>query len=559
MARDRSALVPVPAALRGAEMGGIPVRFSGKRCLVIALVLLAAIIPAVSAADITFSTGQKDYYFLVNETATFPVTVTSTYPSDVSGMLETATTELLSKPDMMMTRSISKGHLRNVTPGTSTITVSAGTSAYAETISVDLNFDYFDRVPMQVKMPRVVVHFVTDMSQAGSPGSPVSATSAQGGNGVGEPSTSSITLIQQQLPSAVQQSSLDPGSSSASASSGSPAGAVSQGNQNASALREQLREETATPEENRTRFLALLEADPLAREADTSLTGAQFSRTSLDVNPVSGDTGTFSMTYTGPQGSVVQVAGEMNRGSVQVLTENADVTLPAPSATGANATYRAYTSQVSESGYSLVSTAIRRTPEEILLSVGYVNSRGDRVFVNATESGGLVTRVSLDRETPQLPLPAIIIAAGVLAVLIVLGYAGYRKFRRSRETTSRQEGPAEATGSESIPPMVRYDTGMSAEEALFAADLAFSDGRLAEAYGLIGQALRRYISRTWGDGNELTDEEARSILLAQDVHLPWAEEMLGKCSLIEFAKGSPDPAELRKFAETLRELFGKTA
>ncbi|MEN6610690.1 MAG: hypothetical protein ABFC24_07600 [Methanoregulaceae archaeon] len=526
-------------------------------CILSLILVCAAIIPAAFAADISFSTDQKDYYFLVNETATIPVTVTSTYTSDVSGMLETATTELLSKPDMMMTRSISKGYLRNITPGTSAITLSAGTSAYAETISVDLNFDYFDKTPMQVKLPRVVVHFVTDMSQAGTAGSPVTATSTRGGNGVGSPTTSSITLIQQPIPQAVQQSSLDPGGSSASSSAGTQAGQVSQGNQNASALQQQLQQASASPEENRTRFLEQMEADPLVQAANASLLAVQFSRTNLEVNPVSGDAGTFSLTYTGQQGGVVQVTGEMKRGSVQMLTEETEAALPAPSVIGANATYLAYILQLGGSGYRQVSTEILRTPDETSLSAAYASGEGKRAFVNATESRGAVTRVTLDQESGQVPLRTILIAAGILAVFAVLGYLGYRKYLASREIEPLSPEKTPTKPAPSIHPPVRDDTGTRGEEALFAAELAFSEGRPAEAYGLIGQAFRNYISRTWGDGNELTDDEARAILHARDVHLPWADEMLGKCSLIEFAKGSPDAAEFRKFAGTLRDLFRK--
>lgn len=526
-------------------------------CILSLVFVCAAIFPEVSAASISFSTDQKDYYFLVNETATFPVTVTSTYPSEISGMLETATTELLSKPDMMMTRSISKGYLRNITPGTSTITVSAGTSAYAETISVDLNFDYVDRAPMQVKLPRVVVHFVTDMSQAGAPGSSVFASSSPGGTGVGSPTTSSITLIQQPIPQAVQQSSLDPGGSSASSSTGYQAGQVSQGNQNTSALQQQLQQASASPDENRTRFLAQLEEDPLVQAANESLTGVKFSRTNLDVNPVTGDAGTFSMTYTGPQGGVVQVTGEVKRGSVQMLTEKTNVVIPAPPSVEANVTFLSYTSQLGASGYGQVSTTILRVPGATSLSAAYADGGGKQAFVNATESGGAVTRVTLEQETGQVPIRTILLAAGILTVLALLVYVVYRRFRVSREIVQSPNAMIGKPASGTDLPSTRHYAGMNAEDALLAAERAFSDEQQREAYGLIGQALRTYISRIWGNGNELTDDEARTILHARNVHLPWADEMLGKCSLIEFAKGSPDPAEFRKFAGTLRDLFRK--
>ena len=85
----------------------------------------------------------------------------------------------------------------------------------------------------------------------------------------------------------------------------------------------------------------------------------------------------------------------------------------------------------------------------------------------------------------------------------------------------------------------------------------FQNEQFKEAYGKIGQAIRKYLSHKLGLKKEITNEELLKHL--PDTSYPRNEikKCLDQSALVEFAKNSPDENEFKKIITLTENLIKK--
>lgn len=505
-----------------------------------ALLLAALLVPPVAAAGITITAEAQDYFFLLGEEAKFPLRVANTYPSEVDGSLQIATSQQLQKLGITMTSAKNRVFSRTLPAGNSLLNVSAGTSTEPTTILVEVAYQYTDTVPVVVSLPAITVHFVENLPQGGGTSSPVTSTSAAGSaGGVG---TSSVQVVQQSV--SVQQQLGWDGTAQENLQNGQMAA-------DTAALKEQLAREAAARQQAEEEFRENLNADPLVKAVNASLAAEGFYREAVETDPVSGDSGTFTMSYRNAAGEGVSIGGGMQNGTVPSVTEQSSAAINVTPALSANSTYQSFSSVLTGEGFRRNMTVANVTLNGSSVSISYRNEAGGTAVLNATAEQGNVTAISLARDEPEADyLPAVLILAAV-AVAAVLAWLLYRRLR-SRPPAAV---PA-AVIPEPVP--VPIDHRREALRLLSAAETAFAEGRQTEAYGLAGQAARLFLSHEYGDRREKTVEEIAPVVARACPDPVSVMALLERCSDVEFAKGAPDPAGFADIVRRVRAIVTGT-
>jgi hypothetical protein len=503
--------------------------------LIAALVLPATV--AGATGGIRFTAGQKEYYFVVGSPAVIPLAATSSYPQEMPGTIQLSTDEQLQQPGMVMVSTQNRVFPYTVEPGDSYVNLSAGTSDRPTDYKVHLTFDYTDSSPKEVTLPEIIIHFVADPAQAQNSASPVSSST---GAGTGSVPTSSSVHISQQTVSPQQQAGNDGSTQSALQNN--------QMQQDANALRNQLEQEKAKRDAQQSEFKKKLLADPLVQDVNATLGTDGFSRQALTAQPVTNDTGTYSMTYRNDAGTQIAVSGSMTGGVVPSAFEQSNTTFNTTPALETDAGFRSFDRSLAGQGFVRTDTRDNRTLSDAVINLTYTNPEGRRAFVNATMNGGVLTGLSLATEPETSPLPLVLAVAASIAVAACVAWLVYRRYFRMKKVGG--ENPV-GSGLDRQP----FDHRHEAKRILERAGIAFSEQRYTEAYGYAGQALRLFLSYEHGARTEMTNRELLNFLRAQGKEAAGVPELLTLCSDVEFAKGGPDVAGFSEMIGKIREII----
>jgi hypothetical protein len=499
-----------------------------------ALLLLALIIPPVPAAGITLSAAQQDYYFLTGQRVEIPLAVTSTFPGEVTGIIRFSTDTQLQKTGTIMISTENRVFSHAVPEGPSFLNLTMSPSPVSRDYKVHVSYYYQDPAPFNASLPEIYVHIVAD------PGLVKNIPVQRAGTTLPEngeiPLVSSVSMTEQTV-SVREQMGSDSSRGSSLSGARSPAGTADPGQQQRD--REEREREQAV-------FDARLAADPLFTTVNASLVAEGFSRQSLDTQPAGNDTGTFSVLYRRSAGDQVVVQGSMEDGVVPYVRERANVPVTADPALDANATFRSFALTLAAQEYLHGETAVNRTLDGAMANITYATTSGNRAYVNATVGEGLVTQVSLEREAgPAVfpPFPVLMAAAGILAISV------WWIYRRKNTGGLSEQGTGPAV------PVPVFDHRAEAERILTDAELAFARQEYVSAYRLAGRALRIFLSHEAGDKSEMTVPEIVAILRKAGRDTAEVELVLGQCSEVAFAKGTPDPGDFSRITGWIRKIF----
>lgn len=503
--------------------------------LILMLAVAAALVLPAAAAEITFSADSSEYYFPLGSPATVPITVTSTFDHDIDGTIQFTTTEQLQNSGTVMYSTKNRVYSDTVSPGTAQIGLDGGTSNVEKSLKVQIVYDYTDTAPVQVTMPEIVIHFVSQVPQQTGQQNPVTSTSGPGTGTV--PTGSSVQIVQQSV-SAQQQAGRD-GTLQQALTNGQQA-------QDTNALKEQLQREAEKAQQDKASFEESLNRDPLLASVNESLAADGFTRQSLSSNPTSGNSGSFSMEYRNAAGESVSVGGSMENGNVPSVKEQSKAPVNVTAPLASNATYQAMAQQLRDKGYQRNSTALELSASGATANLTFRDPQGKQAFINATTGNGNVTQISLEteKETPFDYLPVL---AGIVigAIALVAAWVLYRKLR-NRPLPARPPAASEDLFEEP------FDHRRAARDLLIRAEAAFREERQADACGLAGQALRLFLSCENGVRRELTNAELLALLQSKGHDTGNVPEILSRCADVEFARGRVDGEEFAALAADIR-------
>jgi hypothetical protein len=508
--------------------------------LILLLAVAAALVLPAAAAEITFSSDSSEYYFPLGTAATVPVTVTSTFDHDIEGTIQFTTTEQLQNSGTVMYSTKNRVYSDTVSPGTTQIGLDGGTSTVEKSLKVQIVYDYTDTAPVQVTMPEIVIHFVSQVPQQTGQQNPVTSTSGPGTGTV--PSGSSVQIVQQSVP-AQQQAGRDGTLQQALANS--------QQAQDTNALKEQLQREAQKTQQDKASFEEALGNDPLLSSVNETLAADGFTRQSLSSNPSSGNSGSFAMEYRNAAGESVSLGGSMEKGKVPSVKEQSKAPVNVTAPLASNVTYQAMAQQLRDKGYQRNSTALDLSASGITANLTFQDPQGKQAFINATTSNGNVTQISLETEK-EAPFDYLPVLAGIVigAIVLVAAWVLYRKLRNRPPVRL-------ATASEGLSGEP-FDHRRAARDLLVRAEAAFREERRADACGLAGQALRLFLSCENGVRRELTNAELVALLRSKGRDTGNVHEILSQCADVEFARGVVDEPEFAALAAGIRKMIDGT-
>ncbi|MDD4138260.1 MAG: hypothetical protein PHT99_10290 [Methanoregula sp.] len=497
------------------------------------IVLLCLIFPSSTAANITLTTGQQDYYFLTNQPVEISIRVASTFAGEMPGTVRFSTDAQLQKTGTVMISTTNRVFAYTLTAGDSFLNLSLPSSGVSRDYKAHVSFYYTDPSPVNVSLPEFYIHIVGDPGLVKNIPAPLTS-SGRPETGV-IPASSSVSAVEQTVGTREQMGS--DSSSGSSLTSGQPQpGSASE--------REQQQRDREQRERNQEEFDARLAKDPLVGSVNTSLSAQGFSHQPPDTQPAGNDTGTFSILYRRGAEDRVVVQGSMAAGLVPSVRELANVPVSADPALDANATFRSFGQVLAGEEFRHAETAVNRTLTGAVTNITYATANGNKAYVNATTDHARVIQLSLEQTgSAGFPVIPVVLVAAILAISCGCMYRRYWQ----------RGNPAPGAGTVASQPP--FDHRGEAERILDDAERAFTRQAYAEAYGLAGRSLRLFLSYEYGDKGEVTGLEIISLLRHTGRNTALIESILAQCSSVAFARGAQDPEEFSILVTRVREII----
>lgn len=499
------------------------------------LLMLCLLLPSATAAGITFTADQQDYYFLTGQPVEIPLAVENTYPGEMPGTLRFSTDTQLQKTGTVMISTANRVFSPTLPVGTSYLNLSMNPSPVSRDYKVHVSFYYAAPVTTNTSLPEFFVHIVADPGLIkSSPASLESMSVPETGEIPGESSTS---IAEQSVSTRDQMGSDSSGGQSISAGQPQP---------DAEAAQQQQQREKEKREREQAAFDDRLAHDPLVIAVNTSLASEGFVRQTLDTQPAGNDTGTFSMLYQRGAEDRVIVQGSLTSGIVPSVQELANTAISPDPGLAANTTFQSFARTLAEGAYTHKETFLNVSLTGATANSSYTTKDGDRAYVNATLEDHHVIQVTLETGTGSDGFPLIPILFLVAGLVVIVGVFAYRRYQH-RACMDPGVIPADLTPA--------FDYRKEAEQLLDEAELAFARKQYADAYGLAGRSLRLFLSFEYGNHEEVTVTDLVGYLQRAGRDTSVISALFLPCSDVAFACGEPDTGEFHSLITRIRGII----
>jgi hypothetical protein len=487
---------------------------------VLFLFLVLFCIPTAGAAEVTLSIPQSEYYFLTGDEAIIPLTLVSTCDHDITGTLKQVITPVMPEP---ASPSI---HERTFAAFTDERTVSL--SVLRSNVPADyrlmLMFSYPEAGGRVSTLGEIGIHFVTSMEENAAGHHPLVSTDSANPQVMSTPGSPSEENPDEHTPDSKLQNN--------------------QISQDTTALKNQLANESNQSARDLSELEGYLMADPLMVPLVQSLTGAGFTLEKTDITPVSDTSGTFLLTYS--SGTMkAQIKGVVQETHVLFAEESSGSPVPLPDALGENETYHEYGSRIADMQFLRDVSRINVTPGQSAVELTYSNPQNRILHVKAIIETGRVTDIETDNPDDLLPqvMPAL---ALISAILISAGIWYLARHRMVEQPDSEEQ------------PVIAEPVKNSREIADLLLDEAEEDARQGsypDAYRKTGRALRLFFAHESGNNYELTTSDVEQFIGSCTGNPRKITMILDRCRSVGFAKGTPEPGEIREMIRYSRSLL----
>lgn len=481
-----------------------------RRFILVLLLLFATVVTcsAGDAGEVTLSTPQSEYVFLIGETGEITLDVASSFGTEVPGTLTVALTPTDG------TVGAGRSQVRSIKVGTGehTLAVALGTSEIPATFGLAVTFEYQGKA---AHLSGLTVRFVEEITEEET-----------------QPEQEArVTSVETTAPQSQEGTS----GSRNTASNTDRMIQAGQMPQDADALSTGMAEEDQQIREAQDDLLARVMSDPVVLRLDHRLKIDGFAQAGQEAEP---ERGGFTLTYLRGEGEEARIDGVMaDELAYACLTSASPLSIPGSLAE--NQTFQEYAGQVTGEGLLRGRTVMNLTYEEDTYSFSY---GGETAEIRATLVWGAVREVTLDWQMNWLPL------IGLMAGCVLLLAAAYTVSRRRHE----QKTPPPPPEEKPTPPPDPSPLALLAR-----AEADYEAGERVQAYRGAARALREQVSRDYGAGTELTDEEAIALLSDTDHTTTTVQEVLSRCSRVAFGGESPEQAEFISIVRTIREIITK--
>jgi hypothetical protein len=543
-----------------------------KCILSIVLLTIAILETPVLAGDVTLKTTQNEYTFFAGEEARVPFVVESSFPATNVGSLAYTLTRKENRGGFSFSQSSTQSQSFPISPGSSQNAITL-TSEDPADYEVSLSILYRDDgKDFSADLPPFQVHFVPNQTsqQGQGTGQGAGQNSGQGGS----PLTSISSAIQSNPSGQIQ--SRDPfeemdqqmnamrqenqqllqqvmSSQSMISGQGMPSGSQNaqqalqnnQMNAQSSALQQQMTEEAEKNRKDQQELSQRLAQDPLMKKVEQDLNQAGYQQKEDLVSAQGEGSGTIRASFKDQTGKSVEVQGLLQNGSVQELTVRSDEPIPVPRELADDSRYINAKNALQKEGYNETGETRIFTPDETRIEQQFRDSEGKNVTISAVLRNGTVDDVTVQKDT-EVPLGWYIGIILLIFLICLCVWAGYRYYNRPK--TYLEEGYIE----DAIKPVdFLNDTLQMIDDA----ESDFTAGRIKDAYSRAGQALRFFISHSLGSGVADTSDEIVLVARKSGFHVREIEDILNRCTLVEFAKDEGSSEEFGEIISGIRLLI----
>lgn len=276
------------------------------------------------ADDIVLQTNQSEFDVVVGQTAEIPLTIQSSYPDSIPGMLIYSTTQSVNTQGFVSSFTNSQQENYSINPGRTDTSLLVGSQNATGQVDLRLSYEYADENGQKtVQLPQITIHFVNDEKQVENKSNPQSSTTSQGsasstGSGSSQSISTADMLAQMQQDMMQMQQVSSPSMQGSSNQPQSPGQAVqnNQMNANTASLAQQMAKESSEKEELKQNLNEMLRKDPLYQKAKDLILQSGYEEVSSSVVPETDTSGSFLIQYKNPAGTQLQLSGKIEDNSV---------------------------------------------------------------------------------------------------------------------------------------------------------------------------------------------------------------------------------------------------
>ncbi|MBU3923766.1 MAG: hypothetical protein KJ592_02520 [Nanoarchaeota archaeon] len=457
--------------------------------------------------DVVFSTGQKDYYFLVGQEAGIVLNISNDLGRDVSGVISYN----LVGPGVNNVQSFSYV----VVDGESSNGIGFGSLSGPADMIFGLKFVYEDK---EVLLEGIGVHFVEKPEEQKNEGDEKKSSEKSAKSEVGSRESEEEQPRQQSMQQKVSNN---------------------QAAQNGQEMKETMNRDAERAEEAKKEFMEELQKNEELAKAHGEMTKEGFGQSGGEINPDVGDSssGNFKFDYKDAEGNEASLEGRMENGTLTDLkkTDGRELRRLEELIRG-DSRFVELDSKLAKKGFMEDSVDYSDVENVSEVRFSYKDEFGNEQIVVAEVEGDSVVDVYWDREREWFWL------WGFLAIPVALVSFYFLKRKRKMVTL---DSP--------VAVVKKFNYKGEARKLLKRAEVEFSAGNFKDAYGLANQAIRLYLCWDNGLDKELTNYEILKVVS----DLPeGTKEIFDLCCLVEFAKYKPNRKDFFEIVEFGKGVIG---
>lgn len=504
-----------------------------NRPAILLFLLLFLMIPVSTAAEITFTATQKDYYVLAGEEARIVLGVANGYGRDIPGTLseyQTAGTTMTNTQSTDIRYSSSKKV--TIFQDMKQLTLSPLKSTEPADISIRVVFRYQEEDSRSATLEGIQVHFVnapeekqdqpfqqrsvdapdpiTGASKTAVPGAaPPSGTGQQG---TGQSLTRTLT--------------------------------TGQTGQDTLALKEAITRESQEHADQREELTTCLEGDPLFGQVQQSMQEQGYMAGTRDILPVNGTSGNCITQYQSSSGTVATLSATITGGSVERMEISSGDKNLLPAVLVNNETFQGFRKGIEDNGGQFSHFQQTVTPAGTKADIIYQAPGGGTSHIRGLIAEEKVLSVTLEEPFDLMAWIVPLLTGGFIIALSVVGVIILRKRKKKGD-------PLVSSPSALI---VLHHRAL-AEAALADASARAERGEYPGAFAEASRALRIFIAGEFSTGEELTGSEALDKVPADRRRVTNLSYLFHRCNLVTYGGRPPDSGEINAIIASIREFI----
>ncbi len=513
---------------------------SKKICILLLLIPILTVLLTtniVASDPLVFSTNHTDYYFLVGESAGFVIDIKNLYNETIQGVFSYSVTQKKASTGFKMQSSNSQSKPIIIPAVPEPFVISMGNpDSVVDYVFDSIKFDYTDPggVRKIVTLSGVTVHIIDDpeQKQDSQCAESTSKTQEEIEQEAKEQREESEKKKEEELRRQMQEHQESKKIQNRMQNN--------QMNQNTQALKQEMQHEAQEQQQMQQQLKNTIEQDEEFNKMKEELMQEGYEIKDTSISPSSNKSGDFKYSFEDSKGNKAELNGKVEDSKVKGLTKEKSPSLDnLMEKIRDNPDFQGFNNELTMEGFSQTSQAIDKPDtNNTIVSLNYENAKNETATISVFFNEDEIKKVELDKEKKLLPYLIIF-----LLLLILLGYYIYYRKKETPEEDKVEEKKKFID--------YRKDALHMIDEAV----TLFNRGRKKDAYGKAAESIRFFYGHKLKKKIEMTNNELIFILRSKKINHESVLKCLNLCSLVEFAKYSPNKKDFDEIIKRARSII----